>query len=53
MSKEGLRGRAGAHKVILVAAIAFILRKFTNFEPVKVKIMDIKLQMEQPPLLQV
>ncbi len=46
MSKVRVRGKAGAHKVMLMAAIAFNLRKHMNFEPVKVKSMAIALKRE-------
>ena len=49
MSKVGVRGKAGAHKVMLMAAIAFNLRKYMKFEPIKVKTMAIALEREQTP----
>ncbi len=50
MSKVGVKGKAGAHKVMLMAAIAFNLRKYMKYEPVKVKSMAIALKrgMTQP-----
>ena len=47
MSKIGLKGKAGAHKVMLMAAIAFNLRKYMKFEPVKVKTMALAIQRKQ------
>ena len=49
MSKIGKKGRAGAHKVMLMAAIAFNLKKYKyiKFEPVKVKPVAIALEREQ------
>ena len=46
MSQVGVKGRAGAHKVMLMAAIAFNLKKYMKFEPVKVKRMAIALERE-------
>ena len=47
MSKVGVKGKAGAHKVMLMAAIAFNLRKYMKFESVKVKSMALALEREQ------
>ena len=47
MSKVGVKGKAGAQKVMLMAAIAFNLRKYMKFGPVKVKSMAIALKREQ------
>lgn len=44
MSKVGVKGKAGAHKVMLMATIAFNLRKYMKFKPVKVKSMAIALE---------
>ena len=43
MGKVGVKGKAGAHKVMLMAAIAFNLSKYMKFEPVKVKSRSIAL----------
>ena len=47
MNKVVVRGKAGAHKVMLMAAIAFNLRKYMKFEPVKVKSIAIAMEREQ------
>jgi hypothetical protein len=47
MSKVGVKGKAGAHKVMLMAAIAFNLRKYMKFEPVKVKTMALAMERKQ------
>ena len=47
MSKLGVKGKAGAHKVMLMAAIAFNLKKYMKFEPVKVKRMAKALERTQ------
>jgi hypothetical protein len=36
MRKVDIRGKAGAHKVMLMAATAFNLKKYIKFKPVKV-----------------
>ena len=44
MSQVGVKGKAGAHKVMLMAAIAFNLKKYMKFEPVKVKSMALAIE---------
>jgi hypothetical protein len=44
MRKVGVHGKAGAHKVMLMAAIAFNLKKFMSFKPVEVASMAIALE---------
>ena len=46
MGKVGVKGKAGAQKVMLMAAIAFNLKKYMKFEPVKVKSMAKALERE-------
>ena len=40
-------GRSGAHKVMLLAAIAFNLKKYLKFKPNKVVSMAIAMEREQ------
>lgn len=47
MRKIGVRGKAGAHKVMLMAAIAFNLKKYMRFKPVEVVSMAIALEKVQ------
>jgi hypothetical protein len=47
MRKVGVRGKAGAHKVMLMAAIAFNLKKYMKFKPVEVVSMAIALEKER------
>ncbi|QMU28807.1 IS1182 family transposase [Adhaeribacter radiodurans] len=47
LRKIGVRGKAGAHKVMLLAACAFNLKKYLKFKPVKVVSQAIALQKEQ------
>ena len=46
MRKIGVRGKAGAHKVMLMAATAFNLKKFMKFKPVEVVSQAIALKKE-------
>ena len=48
MSKVGVKGKAGAYKVMLMAAIAFNLKKYIKFEPVEVRSMAIALEKDLP-----
>nr|WP_233219258.1 IS1182 family transposase [Adhaeribacter arboris] len=43
----GVRGKAGAHKVMLLAATAFNLKKYMKFKPVKVVSQALALVKEQ------
>ena len=47
MRKIGVRGKAGAHKVMLLAATAFNLKKYLKFKPVEVVSQAIALQKQQ------
>nr|WP_262891503.1 transposase [Adhaeribacter radiodurans] len=47
LRKIGVRGKAGAHKVLLLAACAFNLKKYLKFQPVQVVSQAIALQKEQ------
>jgi transposase len=47
LRKVGVRGKAGAHKVMLMAATAFNLKKYLNFKPVEVVSQAIALQKQQ------
>ena len=46
MRKVGVRGKAGAHKVMLMAATAFNLKKYMKFKSVKVVSQAIALAKE-------
>jgi hypothetical protein len=43
----GVRGKAGANKVMLMAAAAFNLKKYLKFKPVKVVNQAVALEKEQ------
>uniref|UniRef100_UPI001FE4FA25 IS1182 family transposase n=1 Tax=Adhaeribacter radiodurans TaxID=2745197 RepID=UPI001FE4FA25 len=47
LQKIAVRGKAGAHKVMLLAACAFNLKKYLKFKPVKVISQAIALPKEQ------
>ena len=47
LRKMGVRGKAGAHKVMVLAATAFNLKKYLKFKPVKVVSQAIALPKEQ------
>jgi hypothetical protein len=47
MRKIGVRGKAGAHKVMLLAATAFNLKKYLRFKPVEVVSQAITRQKQQ------
>ena len=44
MRKIGVRGKAGANKVMLMAATTFNLKKYMKFKPLKVVSQPVALQ---------
>lgn len=51
LRRIGVLGNSGAHKVMLMAAVAFNLRKYMKFKPVKAASMVMALEKEQQGIL--